>query len=53
MNGDPSSLGTPITAMSASSRSRSVAMTERKKDGMPTNGAFQRGSTPGCIVARA
>ena len=38
-----------LKATSASRRSRSVAMTERRNDGIPTNAAFQRGSAPGCI----
>src|SRR5712692_5518833 len=38
LNGEPSSVGAPSTAMSASSESRSVWMGARRKDGMPTNG---------------
>lgn len=42
MNGEPSSVGTPIIAISASSRSRSVQIGERRNEGIPTNGRFTR-----------
>src|SRR5262245_42344520 len=42
MNGDPSSVGTPTTAMSASSASISVHIRDRRNDGIPTNGRSAR-----------
>ena len=37
-NGEPSSNGTPNTAMSASSASQLVSMRARRNDGMPEKG---------------
>src|SRR5262249_8478949 len=41
MKGEPSSVGTPMTAIMASSFARSVQMGARRNDGMPTKGNFR------------
>src|SRR5437867_2136479 len=48
MNGEPSSVGAPRTAMSASRRSRSVQMADPRNEGIPTNGKPTRPPPSSC-----
>src|SRR5437870_82239 len=46
MYGDPSSVGAPRTAMSASRAPRSVQIADRRNEGIPTNGKSSRPLPP-------
>src|SRR5438128_90672 len=50
MKGEPSSVGAPTTAMSASSSPRSAQMAARRNDGIPTNGMSIRRLPPSGIT---
>src|SRR5262249_39821054 len=50
MKGEPSSVGTPMTAIMASRFARSVQIGERRNDGMPTNGNFRLTSAAGSFA---
>src|SRR5712692_1495904 len=49
MNGEPSSVGAPTTATSASRTAGSVQTADRRNDGIPTNGRSSRPPSPSGI----
>src|SRR5262249_42158629 len=50
MKGEPSSVGTPLTAIIASRFARSVQTGARRKDGMPTKGNLRLTSVAGSVA---